>query len=331
MVKIIDGLSNVLLMVSFSKTLMPVFLNVTYILGYGVSTDLIEYMEDYSNLLKGLIRQLNTYSNKWRSKLHSRSSLSSYNTTKLAQIQTVSSPDTLAQLIQTRCDAIQQVINSYKRQVDRMYPKERLGFVHKHYRSDNMEELFKDAYSDRQKVFEKLQKLQNDEKEAQEAVREAKAKCQNLELNETSSKSELSKVHDRLEKKEGKLQAIQTRITRTEDEYRQAQETYRRKATGIYQQCRELEEERLNQIRETLIAFNRAIHSTEYSNKQNDIYENLLATIESGQKTLVDLDFWKRTYRVESMPLENNESQPITTVENAFTLDVNDDEDERTD
>ena len=283
-------------------------------------------MEDYNNLLQSHIRQLNAYSKKWREKLHSRSSLSSYNTTKLAQIQTVSSPETLAELVQTRCDAIQEVINSYKRQVDRMYPKKRLGFVHKHYRSDKLEELFKDAYSDRQKVADKLERLRNDEKVAQEAVREAKAKYQCLELNETTNKNELSKAHDRLEKKESKLQAIQTRIARTDEEYRQAQETYRRKATKIYEQCRDLEEERLNQIRETLIEFNRAIHSAEYSTEQNAMYENLLVTIESGQKTLVDLDFWKRTYRVGSVTLENNGSQPITTVENMSTLETDDDE-----
>jgi hypothetical protein len=300
-------------------------------------------MQDYSNLLQGFIRQSNAYSNKWRSKLNSRPSLSSYNTTKRAQIETVSSPETLAQLNQTRCDAIQQVIASYKRQVDRMYPGERLGFVHKHYRSDEMEGLFRDAYSDLQKVSEKLQKLRNDEKNAQEAVREAKIKCQNLEDKETTIKSQLSKAHNRLEKKEGELQAIQTRIARTEEKHHQEQETYRRKATQIYQQCRVFEEERLNQIRETLIQFNRAIHSLEFSNEQNAMYANLLATIESEQKTLVDLDFWKRTYRVydlaEPVPLEtnqndgeneNNESQSMATEQNADTAETDDDEEEET-
>ena len=285
-------------------------------------------MEDYNNLLQTHIRQLNTYSKRWRERLHSRSSLSSYNTTKLAQIQTVSSPETLAELIQTRCNAIQEVINTYKRHVDRMYPKERLCFIHKHYRSDKIEELFKDAYSDRQKVADKLERLKNDEKTAEDSVREAKAKYQCLELNETTNKSELSKARDRLEKKESKLHVIQTRIARTEEEYRQAQETYRRKATKIYEQCRYLEEERLNQIREALIAFNRAVHSMEYSTEQNAIYDNLLVTIESEQKTIVDLDFWKRTYRVGTVELENNGCQPITTVENMSTLETEADEEE---
>ena len=259
-------------------------------------------MGDYNNLLKSHIDQLNEYSKKWRVKLENRSPVASYNTTKSVQIKTVSSPEKHAELIDVRCEAIQKVINNYKRQVDRMYPKGRLALTPKHYRSEEMEKLFKDAYSDRQKVADKLRGLRNDKKNIEEAIRETEAKLENLKLDETTGKNELFKAQNRLEKKESKLETTQKRIDRTEGEYEQAKLTYRKRATEIYQQCRKLEDERLDQIRKTLIAFSRAIHTTEYSNGQNEMYNSLVSAIQSEQNIRDDLDFWAKEYHVTGLP-----------------------------
>jgi hypothetical protein len=287
-------------------------------------------MEDYCNLLRDFIENLNSYSKKWKSKIKHQSTLSSYNTTKQAQLQTIGAPIKLAQLIETRCKAIQEVIASYKRQVDRMYPGERFGTVHKHYRMDVLKKSFKNAYSPLSKVSDKLEKLREQEKKAQDALLQAQIECQNLELNETSSKSKIFKAKDRLEQRQTDLEEIKEKVTRTEDEYHQEQKTYRQKALEIYHDCRELEAERLDQIREILIAFNQAIHSSDYSTEQNTMYEKVLSTIESEQKTLVDLDFWAQTYHVNTLSRsisaetnendENSESQkPKKTHKNETT------------
>lgn len=293
--------------------------------GYEIATDLIEYMQDFCNLLRDFIESLTSYSNKWKAKIKHQSTLSSYNTTKQAQLQTVTAPVKLAQLIETRCKAIQEVIASYKRQIDRMYPGERFGTVHKHYRTDVMKKSFKNAYSSLSKISDKLDKLREQEKRAQDALLQAQIECQNLELNETSSKSKILKANDRLEQRQGELETIKEKLTRTEDEYHQEQKTYHQKALEIYHDCRDLEAERLNQIRETLLAFNQAIHTSEYSAEQNAMYEKVVSTIESQQKTVVDLDFWAQTYHVNTLSRsisletsenddkeENSESQSTT-------------------
>jgi hypothetical protein len=253
-------------------------------------------MEDYCHLLQDITHRLTSYSNKWKSKLKHQSSLSSYHTTKRAQLQTVRSPEKLARLIQTRYDAIQTVITTYKNQVERMYSSERFGTVHKHYRSSEMERLFKNAYSYLRRISDKLEKLREQEKKAQDALRDAKMQCQNLELNEMTSESKQTRANDHLEKKRSEIQTIKDKIARTEKEYNQEREIYRKKATEIYKQCRELEKERLDQIQNILIQFIEAIHSSEYSNEQDALYEDLLSNIKSQQDSLIDLDFWAHTY-----------------------------------
>jgi hypothetical protein len=280
--------------------------------GYEISTDLTEYMQDYHDLLQDFIHRLISYSTKWKSKLKHQSTLSSYHTTKRAQFQTIRSPEKLAQIIQTRCDAIQQVIATYKKQVDKMYPSERFGTVRKHYRADTMKKSFKNAHSYLSKISDELDKLREKEKKAQEALREAKIQCQNLELNETTSKSKLIRAHDNEDDKQRELQSIKDKIAGAEQEYNRQQELYREKATEIYQQCRELEQERLDQIRQTLIKFTQAIHTSEYSNEQNAIYDDLLTSIKSEQDTLGDLEFWAQTYHVnilmKSISSETNQN-----------------------
>jgi hypothetical protein len=280
--------------------------------GHEISTDLLEYMQDYYDLLQDFIHRLTSYSNKWKSKLKHQSSLSSYHTTKRAQIQTVRSPEKLAQLLQARCDAIQPVISKYKKQVEKMYPSERLSTVRKHYRTDVMKKLFKNAHSPLIKLSEKLEKLHEQEKRAQKALLDAKIQCQNLGLDETTSKNKLTRANDHQETKQSELQAIQDKIARIEKEYNQERETYLEKATEIYQQCRELEQERLDQIRQTLIEFTQATNSSEYSSEQDAIYEDLLLKIKTEQDTLVDLDFWAQTYHVniltKSISSESNQN-----------------------
>jgi len=67
-----------------------------------------------------------------------------------------------------------------------------------------------------------------------------------------------------------------------------------------------------HQIQQTVIKFIQAVHSSEYSNEQNSIYEDLLLNINSQQDSVEDLDFWARTYRVnvltESISSELNQN-----------------------
>lgn len=297
--------------------------------GHEVAMDLIDYMQNYYDLIKEFINSLTSYSNKWKSKLKHQPSISSYNTTKRAQYEAIGFSEKLAQLLQTRCDAIQQVISTYKKQVNKMFVSERLGTVYKHCQSEATRKSFKNARSSLVKISEELDKLHEKEKRADSELHDAKVQCQNLELDETKSESKRATARDHREDKERKLELIRERISRAEEEQNREREVYHGKATEIYLQCRDLEKERLDQIRQTLTAFGQAMHSTEFSKEQDAMYANLLLSIKNEQDTLADLAFWEKTYQVNILTLsETNESQKPTKSDkketnNLTTIDEN--------
>ncbi|CAF4777547.1 unnamed protein product [Rotaria sp. Silwood1] len=247
--------------------------------GYDISTDLIEYMQDYCNLLQEHINHLNSYSKKWKSKLVQQLSLSSYNTTKRAQFETVRTPERRAKILQKQHDNIQTVIATYRTQVDRMYPKERFGTSHKHYRTNAKKILFEAAYSSLSELSNKLEKLREKEQQAQYALEDANTQYENFTDDET-------------------INRIKQEILQTKEQYKQEQEIYRKRATEIYEECRELEEQRLDLIGETLLKFNEAAFSSSYLFEQDEIYEDLKSKLENQRNTLKDLDFWAQTYGV---------------------------------
>ncbi|CAF4637788.1 unnamed protein product [Rotaria sp. Silwood2] len=107
--------------------------------GHEIAKDSLEYMQDYNELLQEHSDNLNSYSKKWKSKIKQQSSISSYHTTKLAQRETVSAPKRFAEVLQNQYDAILKVTTTYRTQIERMYPNERLGTTHKHHRTQAMD------------------------------------------------------------------------------------------------------------------------------------------------------------------------------------------------
>ena len=79
------------------------------------------------------------------------------------------------------------------------------------------------------------------------------------------------------------------------------------------------------------IEFVHAIHSTEHSSEQDELYAKLLTKIESQQNTEVDLNFWAEIYHVIDLMPRSNSTETIanTTTESTIsksettTTDVN--------
>jgi chromosome segregation ATPase len=275
-------------------------------------------MQDYHNRLQKNVHGHTSFSKKWRSKISRQSPLSSYHTTKRAQLDTIQSFDTLALLLQTRCDGTQQVIDTYKEQVKKMYPSKRLSTVHKHYQSDIMEESFKTAYSPLSELLDKLGKLHEQEARTKDALNKANIQCENLSLDQTASKNKLTLAHEKQKKKKDELEEIIAEISQTEEEYNEEQEIYYGKAMEIYNRCRRLEEERLDLIRQTLINFIQVVHTSEYAAEHDAIFQNLLTNIENQQDTIEDLNFWARTYHVYTLKTttdDDNITESQTTVQ----------------
>ena len=258
--------------------------------------DLLEHMQEHCNILKNTMNHFNSYSNKCRSAIKQQSPISSYHTTKRAQLQVIATTAHHAELLKQRCDTIQQVINTYRRQIQRMYPRERLGIVHKHYRAHAMKQLFKDARTPLISISNTLEQLRHDKERAKKVLRDADIQCENLRLDPTAADCEVIHANNNLRKANSKLDQIRQEIVRTRERQEQEENNYRKTAIRIYEQCRKLEQERLDLIGDTLIEFVEAAYSCEYSKRYNEIYENLMSIISTKRNTMNDLDFWAKTY-----------------------------------
>jgi len=84
----------------------------------------------------------------------------------------------------------------------------------------------------------------------------------------------------------------------------------------IFKQCQFAEEERLEQIRETLLDFIQAMYTQKYTSDLHQIFENLSTKITTQQNSFDDLIFWAKSYGIE-----NKLTKSLT-----FTTNDNDDE-----
>lgn len=291
--------------------------------GYHVGTNIIGSMQDYAKLIEDQMDAHKKYAANRKLKIRQQPTLSSYNTTRQAQLQTIDSSVQLVGVLQISRNAITVVIKSYQKKLEDMYPKIRFHLDRPHIRSKRMEQEFHNEYSVLLKAEQKVQALKDKHEKIQEAIDQAKADIQNQANQKTVKQSHISKAKEGVRKKEEELKTIGNDITAAENAYQQAQVTYRQKVHVIYLECRELEEQRLNDIQEVSLQFLQAIHSTEFFQKQNQIYNRLIERIKNEQSTIADLDFWGRTYRViPADPSDNPEHLPITTCNNTDESNV---------
>ncbi|CAF3522580.1 unnamed protein product [Rotaria sp. Silwood1] len=175
---------------------------------------------------------------------------------------------------------------------------------------------FTEARSTLCKLSAKREKLHEQEKKAQNALHDANVQCENLSFDPTASKTKISNAKDNQTKRQNKLDEIQQEIERAEQEYDQEYENYRAKAMDIYEKCRALEKERLDLLGETLIKFNDAAFSSEYSTEEHKIFEDLKLKLKVERDSLQDLDFWAKTYHVyDSTTSLSTEKKDLTIKE----------------
>lgn len=288
----------------------------SHFVGYEVSMDLIEFMQDYCDNEREQIRNLISYADKWTSRLKQQPSLISYHTTKRAQLDAVRITKELARVKESKCKEIQKVIDKYRHYINETYITERFRPGRKHCRTQEFKKLFKTAHASVREVSNELETLLTQEKKARESLRTADSTCEALELDPTATDKQRSRAADIQTKKQATLDNIKQRVKETKDKYKSAQKTYRIKATEIFKQCQFIEEERLDQIRETLLDFIQAMYTTKYSTDLKDIFDGLTNKITTQQNSFDDLIFWAKTYGIENK------------LTKSMKLPINDDDDD---
>ncbi len=271
-----------------------------FFLGYDVSMDFIEWMQDYCDNEREQARNLISYAEKWTTRLKQQPSLVSYHTTKRAQLNVVGITKELARLKESTCNDIQKVIEKYRNYINETYISERFRPGRKHCRTHEFKKLFKSAYASVREVSSELERLCTQEKKAREAVRNADSACEILELDPTTSEKQLARANDVQTKKRALLTDIEQKIIETKERQKVAQKAYRIKATEIFKQCQYVEEERLEQMRETLLDFIQAMYTQKYASELTDIFEGLTNKITTEQNSFDDLMFWAKTYGIEN-------------------------------
>lgn len=283
--------------------------------GHKIGTNIIEYMQGHCDITRDYAKALSAHSNKWTSKVNGQSVLSSYFTTKRAHLQTVKALDDQAQLLNARCDEMQEVIDHYKQLVDRMYPAENFGRPRKHYRAERLRKAFKSAQATLLKLAESLEKLRDEQHEAANALRDANILCENVRFDSPDNKKKMSKAADAQKEREYELQSVEDKLAQKEKDYANEEEAYRERALKIYEECRDYEKERLDQIRQVLIDFFEVAHTNEFSAKQDTLFAELIKQVKREQNSIDDLDFWGRTYKaIDLEKSSSSETLASTTV-----------------
>lgn len=283
--------------------------------------DFIEWMQDYCDNEREQARNLISYAEKWTNRLRQQSSLVSYHTTKRAQLDVVRITKELARLKELTCTEIQKVIDKYRTHTNETYITERFRPGRKHRRTNEFKKQFKSAYASLRTVTNELETLRQQETKAREALRTADSACEILELDPTTNDKQRARANEVQTKRRSQVADIEKKIIDMESRQKTAQKTYRNKATEIFKQCQYVEEERLEQMRETILDFIQAMYTQKYAEEFKDVFDGLTKKITTEQNSFDDLLFWAKTYGIQNkltksmtLPLADNDDIETTSI-----------------
>ncbi len=205
-----------------------------------------------------------------------------------------------------------------------MYPRLHFSTTHKHCRTEEMKRLFKAARSSLQNTLNELEELSKKKKRARDTLSTAEKEYENLNHDLRTPKNKLKQAHENVIQRRKKLQVIEHNIASAEENRNDREKDYREQATKIFKQCQELEKQRLDQITQTLIKFNKAISASDYSSKLGMIYQQRISDITTQQNSIDDLNHWAQTYGITKTDLsttdetdsdDDNDSGVLYTIE----------------
>ncbi|CAF3665230.1 unnamed protein product [Rotaria sp. Silwood1] len=281
-----------------------------------MAQDLIRMMEEYCEIDRTRAQTLLLFSNKWTKHFQNQLRISSYHTTKRAQLDTIRMAKHLARIDDNRCDALKTVINNYRTLVDETYMRVSFGRRFEHCRFREFKKLFKHAHSSVAEAKKNLDKLYDRVYRAEQALLNVNRAVEKVIQDETSTERKRLGKSDVQTKCEIQLKQLKEKVARAELTLENTKQTYRKKAKEIFAQCQQVEKQRLEQIREILLIFTKTMHLRNYAPEIEQIYDELISNISTHQNSLEDLAFWAKMYGIEenestSISLSNVESQTI--------------------
>ncbi|CAF3670310.1 unnamed protein product [Rotaria sp. Silwood1] len=243
--------------------------------------------------------------------------ISSYHTTKRAQLDTIHIARHFARIDDNRYNALRAIIDNYRRLIDETYRRVHFGRRYEHCRYREFKKLFKHAHISVVNAKTNLDKLHDQIRRIEQTVLNADKTFEKVTNNEVVTEKKLINKAINQTKYETELKRLEVKMANAEEIYASRKEAYRKEAKEIFSQCQQIEKQRLEQIREILLVFTQTMHVRNYVSEIEQIYDELISNITTQQNSLEDLAFWAKTYGIDEdenvlVPLPNVELQTTT-------------------
>ncbi|CAF0940394.1 unnamed protein product [Didymodactylos carnosus] len=254
-------------------------------------------MENVRDLYNQLCNGYNEFCITSSGRIRYQSTLSSYHTTKRAQLNIVTSIQKLISVEQQRIQNIQTVIDNYKKSIDEMYVTTRFTHQRQHYRTKDIKRQFKEAQSSLNDCTKRLGQLREARTKARESLEQVDCALEILMGNTSKSDKHRSALVSKQTQRVETVKKIAEQIKLVQKEHHEFEIAWHKRATLIFDECQKEELKRLDLIKKTLYDFSEAIQIKD-QRKLEHIYHDMTHDIQIKQNSLVDITWWAKVHGI---------------------------------
>ncbi|CAF0810963.1 unnamed protein product [Didymodactylos carnosus] len=284
-------------------------------------------MENIRDVYRQLCNGYNEFCITSSRRIRHQSTLSSYHTTKRAQLSTVTSIQKLISVEQERIQNIQTVIDSYKKSIDEIYVTAHFTHQRQHYRTKDIKRQFKEAQSSLNDCTKRLGQLREAITKTRESLKQVDCALENMMCNTSKFEKHRSTLVRKQTRRVETVQKIAEQIKLAQKEHYELEITWHKRATSIFDECQKEELKRLDLIKKTLYDFSQAVQVKD-QRKLEHIYHDMTHDIQIKQDSLADITWWAKAYGIIDF---DDCFTPLKIHRNQSTNDNNENEEEEED
>jgi len=256
----------------------------------------MQQMEDHREMFHMQAKMNTRSANTWKRGLDEQSKITSYGTTKNALYRFVESTESAVPVWENASTQVQKVIRECAEKRDKIYQRKKHTHGFEHRETKRIRTLFKNAREPVDNANANLQKLLRQRFDANHTLVDAQQNYDEIKSNCSATELKKQEAKFNLARKQSKINALDEQIKEAEEDLTEAKLRYREEATKIFEECDQLEKERLDLIQQTLLKFLDAIHPSEYFHQLSEISDQVKYDIQTRQNTAKDLQKWQREY-----------------------------------
>ena len=259
-------------------------------------TDFIEHMRSEREIFESQ-GELNRRSAKnWKDILDEQSKIASYGTTKTTLHRLVESRESTVPVWKNSSNQVEEVIRECEERRDEIYRRKKLGHGFEHRQTKRIRKQFEFALKPVDNANENLQSLHHQQIHANQSLADSQRRLEEIKSNPFATEVEKQNATSHRVRQQSNVNALNQRINAAKEELIEAKRRYREEATKIFEECDQLERERLNLIQQTLLKFLDVTHPASDFHQLSEISDQLRYDIQTKHNIEQDLRYWRRTY-----------------------------------